>query len=182
MSTKVKTEPTPLERLKTMLEDRDATAATVDALEDELSDARAAVHSARDLAEADSMIARVTDLENQLAKAEARAQLAAEIVQRDAGALQEIALRELRADLVKRYGPKAAELDRAVISTTTTLLELFAERRELEAQASNEILTIPSTGMLSVNPRNIGFPERTTACAHFALQLAGLERLFQPVE
>ena len=182
MTTTKKTEPTALERLKAMLSDRDETAAEVDRLADQLSDARAAVHSARDLAEADSMIARVTDLESQLAKAEQRAAIAEQIVTRDAGALQEIALRELRADLVKRYGPEAARIDKAVIATTTALFELFAERRTLENTCLTAMQEIPVTGLGSGGRRDCGIVERSCAIAHYSLQLAGLERLFQPVE
>ena len=179
--TKLKTESTTLERLKSLINDRDETAGLVDEIEDELSTARAEVRTARDLSEADSMIARVTDLENQLAKAEARAQLAAEIVQRDARGLQEAALRELRADIVRRYGPEAARLDRAVVDNVTALFELFAKRRELETTCSAAMLEIPSTGLGTIS-RDCGIVERSCAIAHFSLQLAGIERHFAPIE
>ena len=182
MTTKLKTEPTTLERLKTILNDRDETAGLVDEIEDELSTARAEVRTAKDLAEADAMIARVAALEADLAKAEQRAQLADAIVQRDAGGLQETALRELRAELVRKHGPEAARLDRAIVDNVTSLFDLFSKRRELEAQASNEVLSIPTVGGMSVNPRNNGLPERGAVIAHYALQLAGIERHFMPVE
>ena len=172
-----------LERLRALINDRDMTAAEVDRIEEELTDARAAVRTARDLNEADAFVARVANLESELARAEQRAQLAAEIVQRDARGLQETALRELRADNVRKLGPEAIKLDRSIIDTATKLLELFAKRRELEAQAGNEILGVPSIGgMTSVNPRNHGLPERSTVIAHFAMALQGLERHFAPAE
>ena len=170
-----------LERLKTILNDRDETAGLVDEIEDELSTARAEVRTAKDLAEADAMIARVAALEADLAKAEQRAQLAAEIVRRDAGALQEVALRELRAELVRKHGLEAARLDRAIVDTATALLDLFSKRRELETVCSAAMLEIPSTGLGTIS-RDCGIVERSCAIAHFSIQLAGIERHFAPIE
>ena len=171
-----------LERLRALINDRDMTAAEVDRLEEELTDARAQVRTARDLAEADTLVARVANLESELARAEQRAAMAADILRRDGAALQEAALRQTRADLVKRFGPEAARLDKAVIATTTALFELFAERRRLESEAGSTILEIPSVGMGNINPQNCGIMTRSTAIGHYTLQLQGIERHFAPVE
>ena len=182
MTKKTDTVIPEIERLQRLVEDRDGSAADVDRLEEELSEARGQVREARDMIEADTMLARVQALESELEKAEQRAAIAAEIVQRDAGGLQEIVLRELRADLVKRYGPKAAELDRAVVDNVTELFRLFARRRQLEALAGSAILEIPSVGMTSVNPQNCGIMTRSTAIAHFSMALQGVEKHFAPIE
>lgn len=169
------------EKLRQLIQDANDTAAEAVRLEAELSTTRAAQDHAADLSEGESLAARVVALEAELNQARTRADMAQAILNRDGFELEQAALRKATTAVIEKHGAKAAELDQAIIQKATDLLNLFAERRELEARCHDEITSgAPQRpGSLGLGHLHaLGIPQRAGHVMKYTAALQGLDESF----
>ena len=169
------------DKLRRLVQDANDTAGEVDRLEAELSTTRAALDHAADLSEGDSLAARVVALEAELNQARTRADMAETILNRDGFDLEQAALRKATEAVIARHGAKATELDQAIVATATQLLDLFGQRRELEARCHTEILADApqKPGSLGIGHLHaIGISERANHIVRYTQALFGLGEVF----
>ena len=169
------------DKLRQLIQDANDTAGEADRLEAELSTTRTALDHAADLSEGDSLAARVVALEAELSRARTRADTAAAILNRDGHALEQSALRKATEAVIEKHGAKATGLDQAIIQKATDLLNLFAERRELEARCHTEILAdAPQRpGALGLGHLHaLGIPQRANHIVRYTQALFGVDEAF----
>ncbi len=169
------------DKLRQLIQDANDTAAEVDRLEAELSTTRTALDHAADLSEGDNLAARVVALEAELSQARGRADMAAAILSRDGVELELTALCKATEAVIARHGAKATELDRAIVATATQLLDLFGQRRELEARCHTEILADApqKPGSLGLGHLHaLGIPQRANHIVRYTQALYGIDEAF----
>ena len=169
------------DQLRRLIQDANDTAAEVDRLEAELSTTRTALDRVADLSEGDSLAARVVALEAELNQARTRADMAQAILNRDGFELEQAALRKATTAVIGKHGAKATELDQAIVATATQLLDLFGQRRELEARCHTEILADApqKPGSLGLGHLHAhGIPQRGNHIVRYTQALYGIDEAF----